>query len=240
MEKTVRLDSYLARLGIASRRSIASVLREQQVTLNGNRVKEHGVRINPEKDHIHINGKQVTKPQLLYFLVYKPKGYISTADDEQGRKTVVDLITSPTRIYPVGRLDKDSHGIMLLTNDGDLSNKLIHPKYHVPKTYEVLIRGYIGEYKLNKLRTGVKLYDGTTLPADVKIIKQTNSKTLLQIVLYEGKKRQIRRMCEALELPLIDLKRVKFGTLHLGKLQPGNYRSLTKHELQELKGITNA
>lgn len=237
-KKTTRLDSYLAHLGIDSRRNIQAILKRYTVLVNGKRVEEAGTRINPENDTITINGKNVIVPQLVYFLLYKPKGYISTSDDEQGRKTVLDLVKSPTRIYPVGRLDKDSTGLMVLTNDGDLSNKLIHPKYHVPKTYEVLISGHVSDIKLQKLRNGVTLDDGMTRPAGVKVLRQTNSKALLQIVLYEGKKRQIRRMAEALELTVLDLKRVKFGPLTLGRLQPGNYRSLTKTEIGLLQAAT--
>lgn len=235
---TIRLDSYLARLGVDSRRNISAIIKKYVVLVNGKRVQEPGVRVDPTHDTILINGKNVVAPQLVYFLLYKPKGYISTSDDEQGRKTVLDLVKSPTRIYPVGRLDKDSTGLMLLTNDGELSNKLIHPKYHVPKTYEVLISGHVSDIKLQKLRNGVTLDDGMTRPAGVKVIRQTNSKALLQIVLYEGKKRQIRRMAEALELTVIDLKRVKFGPLTLGKLQPGNYRSLTQTEIALLRDAT--
>lgn len=238
MNNSIRLDSHLARLGIASRRNIARVLQEKTVAINGKRVTEPGIRVDPKTDHISLNGKSITKPPLVYFLVYKPKGYISSAADENGRKQVTDLVTTPYRIYPVGRLDKESHGIMLLTNDGELSNLLTHPRYHIPKAYEVLIHGKVADHKLLKLRSGVKLADGMTLPAEIKVQNQTHSKTLLQIVLYEGKKRQIRRMCEALELPLMDLKRVKFGPLSLGKLQPGNYRAVAKVELQLLKQTT--
>lgn len=235
---TIRLDSHLAKLGIDSRRNISGILKKYAVLVNGKRVQEPGVRVDPTRDTILINGKNVVVPQLVYFLLYKPKGYISTSDDEQGRKTVLDLVKSPTRIYPVGRLDKDSTGLMILTNDGELSNKLIHPKYHVPKTYEVLIAGHVSDIKLQKLRNGVTLDDGMTRPAGVKVLRQTNSKALLQVVLYEGKKRQIRRMAEALELTVIDLKRVKFGPLTLGRLQPGNYRSLTQTEVALLRDAT--
>ncbi|HLL60826.1 MAG TPA: pseudouridine synthase [Candidatus Nitrosocosmicus sp.] len=234
---TIRLDSYLSGQGYASRRKIEEFLKENKVMINGQPGREPGFRINPLRDKILINGQPVYKPQLEYYILNKPKNVISTSLDEHSRRTVVSMVPSKERLFPVGRLDAESSGLILLTNDGDLANKLTHPKYHIPKTYEVLILGGIPETKLQKLRTGVRLRDGMTAPADVIIIKHIGDKTFLKITLYEGRNRQIRRMCGLLGLDLIDLKRISIGPIELGNLRPGQSRKLTKQEVDELKKV---
>jgi 23S rRNA pseudouridine2605 synthase len=234
-ETTIRLNKYLANLGICARRDVEFLLQEKIVTVNGEQISEPGTRINPEKDIIKINGKGLKRPKYVYYLLNKPKGIVSTTDDEYGRKDVTSFIPTKQRIYPVGRLDKDTSGLLLLTNDGELTNILTHPKYHVAKVYRFSIIGRITPLQLNKLRKGVRLTDGMTKPARVIITKAKPSITSLEITLREGRNRQIRRMCEAVGLRLIDLERVKFGKITLEKIGKGQYRELTNAEVAMLK-----
>jgi 23S rRNA pseudouridine2605 synthase len=235
MKDTVRIDKYLANNGYCSRRDVESFLKKNNVTVNGETVFEHGVRINPSTDKILINGKSIKPPRLVYYMLNKPAGYISTVHDEKGRKTILSLIKTKERVYPIGRLDQETTGIILFTNDGDFANLLIHPRYHVPKTYEALINGYVPDATVSKLRNGIKLDDGRTQPADITIMTTNEKQTVLRIVLYEGKKRQIRRMCETLKLQLVELKRTRFGPVSLGKLASGKFRELTRAEIRELR-----
>lgn len=237
---SIRLDKFLANAGVLSRRGIKQFLKHELVTVNGKRVTESGVRIDPQKDMVLINGHKIKKPETVYFLLNKPMGYISTTSDEQGRENVTQLINTAERIYPVGRLDKDTHGLLLLTNDGDLTHQLIHPRYHVPKVYRLIINGKTTERQVTFFKTGIMLEDGITLPAPTKIISVNNNKTILEVTLHEGRNRQIRRMCDAVGLELLDLQRIRFGPLKLGNLKLGQYRKLTKEEILSLKqAVTN-
>jgi 23S rRNA pseudouridine2605 synthase len=229
-QKTIRLDKFLSSKGLASRRKISQFLEKNKVSSNGTRLTKAGSRIDPQST-IFVNGKKLKKPILEYWLVNKPKGVISTAKDEAERKTIVSLVDSTQRLFPVGRLDKDTTGAIILTNDGQLTNKLTHPKYHLPKTYQAEIEGRIIPKKLEMIRNGVPLEDGQTAPAKTKIIKENKQKTILEITLFEGKNRQIRRMCLALGLPLLSLKRVSIGPLELANLKIGSARKLTKKEI---------
>lgn len=233
-----RLDKFLSHTGIASRKDIKQLLKHNDVTVNGKRVKASGERINPQVDKISINEIPVRKKEFVYYLLNKPKDVISTTDDPAGRTNVTDLIDTTEKIYPIGRLDKDTHGLLILTNNGDLTHKLIHPKYHVPKTYRLLVADKPTDKQLHAFQTGVLLRDGITLPAEVKIIKQMNNQTVLELTIHEGRNRQIRKMCEAVGLDLIDLQRIQFGPIKLGKLEPGKYRELTKNEIEELTEAT--
>ena len=234
-KETVRLDKFLSNSGIISRRGVKTILKKMEITVNGKRIKESGMRINPLKDVIKINGQLIKKSEIVYFLLNKPIGYISTTSDEYQRDNVVSLIDTNERIYPVGRLDKDTHGLMLLTNDGELTHKLIHPKFHVPKKYRLQIEGKIKPIQLKILREGVLLSDGVTLPAQVNLEKETKDKTILTMTIHEGRNRQIRRMCLALGLELLDLERIEFGPLKLGSLKSGEYRKLKTEELNALR-----
>jgi pseudouridine synthase len=236
---TIRIDKFLSSSGACSRRAVDEFLKQNTVTVNGKKVDEAGSRITPEKDRILINGHSPKKPDLHYFMLNKPKGIITTASDEYGRDNVISFINTRLRIFPIGRLDKDTHGLILLTNDGELTNHLIHPKYHVPKIYEAKIAHILLPHQLDSLRKGVMLEDGLTMPADVKIIKKYKEYSIIQITLHEGKKRQIRRMCEALQVVLLDLQRVQFGPLVLGDLPIGKYRKLTPSEIKMLKSLGN-
>lgn len=236
MNSTIRLDKFLANAGIISRRGVKQFLKDNEVVVNGQRLEESGERIE-RNQIVLVNGQEVTKPGFVYFLLNKPIGIISSTNDEFARDTVVSLIDTTERIYPVGRLDKDSHGLVLLTNDGELTHQLIHPRYHVPKRYRIIVAGHPRSSQLQQLRMGVILEDGMTLPADVIIKEQSQEQTVLDITLHEGKNRQIRRMCEEVGIDLLDLQRIAFGPLTLGNLKRGEYRPLTKQEIQNLKDI---
>lgn len=236
-QPTIRADKYLSSLGLASRRNIEIFLKKNNISANGKRIIEHGERI-PLNSDITINGKRLYRPKKVYFMLNKPKDYISTVSDEYGRRNVLSLIKTKERIFPIGRLDKDTEGLLLLTNDGELTNLLIHPRYHIPKVYELTIKGSPEETQLEKFRKGVELDDGKTLPANIQILYKETGKTVLKVRLYEGRKRQIRRMCETLGMHLLDLKRIEFGSLELGNLQLGEYRALTSKEVLQLKNAS--
>lgn len=231
----IRLDKFLSNRGVASRRGVDIVLKRGWVRVNGVVVYEPGIRIDPEKDIVEIRGKKLRQPCFEYYALNKPKGVISTALDEKGRESVVSLIRSKERLYPVGRLDKNTTGLILLTNDGELANKLTHPRYHVEKKYELIIDGLVTKKQIEKFKNGVDLEDGKTAPAHLKILSTNEKNTILQATLYEGRKRQIRRMCKTLGMRLVDLKRVQIGPLHIGKLKLGQYRKLTSKEIALLK-----
>lgn len=234
MKSTIRADKLLSSLGVTSRRNIGNFLRKNKVFSNNRQLHEPGDRILASSV-IKINGKVLRKPGLVYFAINKPKGYISTAKDEFGRKNVLSLVKTNERIFPIGRLDKDTHGLLLLTNDGDLTNKLIHPKFHVEKVYELVISGNVDKSKLTKIENGIDLEDGITAPAKVSVLFVDGKKTTLRLTIQEGKKRQIRRMCERIKLTLVDLKRTEFGPIKLGNLKLGETRTLTGKEIKILK-----
>lgn len=233
--KTIRLDKFLSNAGIRSRRGIKQLLKNQIITINGKRITESGIRLDPYTDEVLLNGEKIQQSEAVYFLLNKPMGYISTTADEHGRDNVISLIDTQERIYPVGRLDKDTHGLLLLTNDGELTHQLIHPKYHIPKVYRLLVAGDVDPRQITLFQTGVMLDDGITRPAETKIVSQGKDQTILEVTLHEGRNRQIRRMCEAVGLGLLDLQRISFGPLRLDGLKLGTYRNLTKEEIHSLK-----
>lgn len=227
----MRLNKYLASAGISSRRGADELIREGRIEINGKVMRELGKQIDPEKDVIKFDGKSVSQPEEKeYWIVNKPLGVVSTARDTHGRKTVVELVKTKARLYPVGRLDENSHGLILLTNDGELALKLTHPKFGVEKVYEVKVEGNMEEKKIQQLKSGVKLDDGWTRPAGVERIGFNQ----LKFTLKEGRKRQIRRMCQALGLEVVDLKRIKMGGLELGKLAEGKAKKLEEREVMDL------
>lgn len=235
----VRLNKYLSSIGIASRRKVEEMILQGRIKVNGDLVKDLGRKVDPQKDEILVDGQTIHgRIKFVYLVLNKPKGIVSTVSDELDRKTVLDLVDTETRVYPVGRLDQDSSGLILLTNDGELTQKLTHPKFHISKSYEVLLQGKVDEWQLNKLKNGVVLKDGKTAPADVKILKEKDNRTLLEITIYEGKNRQIRRMCAAIQLQLLELKRTAIGPIKLGILEVGKYRELTSDEIKLLKEST--
>ena len=230
-----RLQKYLAKAGIASRRKCEELILSGKVQVNGKTVTELGTKINPETDEIKYNGK-IVKPEeeKVYILLNKPIGYVTTAHEQFGRDKVLDLIKINKRIVPVGRLDMYTSGALILTNDGDLVNKLTHPKNEIDKTYNATVRGTITESEVEKLRNGVEIDDGyITKTARVKILKIDEEKNLsrIQITIHEGKNRQVRKMCEAVGKKVIALHRSKIGNLDVKDLKLGEWKYLTKKEL---------
>ncbi len=234
---SVWLIKYLASIGVTSRRKVEELIKSGKVSVNGKIVKEPATKIDPKKDEILVNGQKIEakNEEFIYILLNKPKGIVSTVSDELGRKTVLDLVKIPQRIYPVGRLDQDSRGLIILTNDGDLTLKLTHPKFHLEKTYHALIPGKINNTQLEMLRNGIFLKEGKTAPAKVYLIWEKFNRTLLEITLFEGKNRQIRRMLGRLNLELLDLQRVSIGKIGIGNLKEGEYRYLSVKELENLR-----
>jgi len=231
-----RLDKYLAHTGYAMRAKMRIFFKENVITLNDEEISDPARKIDPEYDTLAINGEVLPyQKEYEYYILNKPKNVISTTEDELGRETVVDFVETSKQIFPVGRLDKDTSGLVLLTNDGELTHKLIHPKYHVPKTYLLTIQGEVLDKQLKFFEKGVILKEGKTLPAKTRIIKETAEKTVVEATIFEGKFQQIRRMCYALHLELVDLKRIKFGPIELGNLEEGKSRELTKKEVEDLK-----
>jgi len=241
-----RLQKILAQLGIASRRQAEEMIRQERVRING--VLAHlGQKVNTQKDKITVDGQSVSiaqRPALIYLLLHKPAGVVSTCDDPQGRPTVLDLLPKELRldqgIYPVGRLDADSTGALLLTNDGDLTFGLTHPRHSVPKTYQVLVKGHPSEAALQMWRQGVVLEGRKTRPAQVKIIKRFASSSCLEIILKEGRNRQIRRVAELLGYVVIRLHRTAIGPIQLqvprgSYLPEGDYRHLQENEIRFLQ-----
>ena len=235
---TIRADNLLSSLGLCSRRAVEEFIQKNNITANGVKITQHGQRINP-KSVIKINGKELKKAKKVYFLLNKPKGIVSTAKDEFGRKNVVALIKTDARVFPVGRLDRNTHGLLLLTNDGELTNMLIHPKYHVAKTYQLAVKDQVMPETLKKIEEGIELEDGLTQPAKVKVIQKRKDATILELTIFEGRKRQIRRMCEALHITLLDLMRISFGNLTLEGLREGEYRTLSGKEVEQLRTLLN-
>lgn len=233
--KQVQLNKFLANAGVTSRRKVADLVMQKRVKINGQVASKLAIRINPEKDKVLVDGRVAKlENQRIYIMLNKPKGLVSTVEDEFNRPKVLDLVKVSERIYPIGRLDQDSSGLILLTNDGELTNRLTHPKFHIPKTYELLISGKINSKQLEQLEKGVKLKEGMSSPTKIRILKRNSKEVLLEIILYEGWNRQIRRMCGIVGLNLLDLKRVAIGDLRLGDLKVGKWRFLTDKELNSL------
>ncbi len=238
-----RLQKILAHWGVASRRQAEAMIQAGRVMVNSQPALL-GQKADPEIDQILVDGQPIhlhNRPDRIYLLLNKPLNVVTTCDDPQHRQTVVDLLPAPYRqgqgVHPVGRLDANSTGALLLTNDGDLTFALTHPRHHVPKTYRVTVDGHPAEAKLNQWRQGVLLDNRQTQPATVNIINQTPTSTLLEIVLREGRNRQIRRVAELLGYPVIQLHRVAIGPLALGKLPSGHFRRLKPAEVQTLQQI---
>ena len=232
----IRLNKYLAQLGVASRRQIDQITIGRRITING-RIAILGDKVDPENDTVVVDKKIISAQpqQLVYYALNKPKFILSTTSDDRGRQTVLKYVPKTPRVFPVGRLDFESTGLILLTNDGDLALKVTHPRYHLPKTYLVTVLGKVSTDKILQMEKGVKLDDGVTAPAKVSVEPAKLNQTNFQITLYEGKKRQIRRMCAALHLHLLDLHRLSIGPVELGQLKPGDVRPLTPGEINRLK-----
>jgi pseudouridine synthase len=240
-----RLARFLAHAGIASRRHAEALITAGRVQVNGVTITAHGTHIHPERDEVLVDGKPVRpSTRQVYLLLHKPVGYVTTAHDPQGRPTVLDLLPAELRalrVYPVGRLDRDTSGLLLLTNDGDFALRLTHPRYSMQKHYQALVRGYPSESALAALRSGVTIPDGKgrshkTAPAQVSLLRKTGSDCWLALTIHEGRKRQVRHMLSAVGHPVLELKRVAVGPLELGDLPVGKWRYLTAEEVKALRG----
>lgn len=236
MEK-IRINKYLAQLGIDSRRAIDKMIEEGKIKVNG-MIAESGMKVD-DNDKILINEKPISreKSKKVYYILNKPKKVLTTVKDERGRKTVVDLIDTEERIFPIGRLDYDTEGLLILTNDGEVFNKVIHPRTEVYKTYLVEAKGNINMTTLNKLKRGIMLDNQMTLPAKAKIISSDDNHTILHFAIKEGRNRQVRRMFEMVGHNVISLKRIMVGELTLDGLKVGEYRPLTKREVKYLYSL---
>ena len=233
-----RLQKILSRAGISSRRAAETMITDGRISVNGQIVTELGSKADPETDLIKLDGKPVViSKKRVYLLLNKPAGYVTTLADPGGRPVITELIKDiQERLYPVGRLDFNTEGLLLLTNDGDWANRLAHPSHEVEKEYLVKIRGNLGTDKIAQLVNGIKLDDGWTAPAKVGIVRALEKNVWFTLTIHEGRYRQVRRMCEALELPLVKLKRVRYGTILLGELKSGEYRLLDPAEAKMLAG----
>jgi 23S rRNA pseudouridine2605 synthase len=235
--KPRRINRILSLAGVTSRRKADDLIKAGRVTLEGHVVKELGTRAVWGEDSIKVDGKEISKPSArIYLMLNKPFAYISALSDPAGRPLVTDLITDiEERVYPVGRLDFDSLGLLLLTNDGEWAYRLTHPRYHVPRTYKLTVEGRISAETLNSLANGVRLEDGFSGPAKVALLRQEEGKSVIRMTITVGKSRLVRRMLEAVGHKVIQLTRIGFGGLELGGLKVGEYRRLETHEVESMK-----
>ena len=235
------MQKYLARCGVASRRSSEALITQGRVSVNGEVVTELGTKVVPGTDVVTLDGDPVVSPdETVVIMLNKPAGYLSAMSDPHGGSCVSELVPTDEYpgLFPVGRLDKDTTGLLLFTNDGELGNALIHPRHHVPKTYRAWVKGSVGPRALKTLREGVKLEDGITQPAEVEVLDRADGRTLLELTIYEGRNRQIRRMGEAVNHPIEQLERIALGPLTLGKLEGGRWRLLDDEEHRALLAVS--
>lgn len=235
----VRLQKFMAECGVASRRKSEELIEMGKVKVNGH-AAHIGDKVNPKKDIVTVRGKRINKVDRMYYIMLnKPRGYVTTVSDELGRKTVMDLVDVPVRVYPVGRLDKDSEGLLILTNDGSFANALTHPKHNYAKVYRVTVRPAVNDDILDRLRNGIEIDGRKTAPCDVNVITEEEGRVVLEFILREGRNRQIRKMCEAVDLEVARLKRISIGPVKLGMLQTGKTRMLTDNEVRKLLRSSN-
>ncbi|MBY0414395.1 MAG: rRNA pseudouridine synthase, partial [Bdellovibrionales bacterium] len=239
-EPEIRLQKYISDCGITSRRKAEVMIREGRVTINGEVITELGTKVNVGSDIVMVDGHlaDLSAVDHIYLMLHKPRGFVTTLNDPEGRETVMDLVKEISeRIYPIGRLDYLSEGLLLMTNDGEVANMIMHPKYNVTKVYEVKVFGSVTETILNKLKAGAYLDEGFVKPTSVRVIKQLPTKTWLEFRLNEGRNREIRRLCEAVGLTVDKLKRLAIGGLSIEGVAPGNFRLMSKEQLLGYIGI---
>jgi 23S rRNA pseudouridine2605 synthase len=239
MNPLPRLQKVLAEMGLTSRRQAEGMIREGRVTVNG-RVARIGDKIDPSRDHIKVDGRRVAfSPGKVYLLLHKPRNTVTTAADPEGRLTVLNLVKERgARLFPVGRLDYDAEGFLLLTNDGDLAHRLTHPSFRIPRTYRVKVKGKPSAEEIRKLSRGVFLDDGPTAPCRITLLRETRENAWIEMTLHEGRNRQVKRMWEKMGYPVLKLKRISFAGLSLGSLPPGKYRELREIEVEKIKRMT--
>ena len=240
MGEIVRLQKYIAMSGVASRRAAETMIQEGRVKVNGKKITEQGVKIEIGADNVSVDDKPIKlKNKKYYIMLNKPEGVITSAKDEKGRKTILDIVKVEERVYPIGRLDYETSGLLLLTNDGDLTYKLTHPKHEVDKTYVARVKGKLTKEEIERFKTGHKIEDYTTAPAKLKVIKydEQRDSSLLEIKIHEGKNRQVRKMCKAINHPVLRLRRSAMGKIKIGDCEIGKYRYLTEDEIKYLKNL---
>lgn len=238
-DNKIRLQKFLSECGIASRRKAEELIENGAVRVNG-RTAILGSKVDPKRDKVTVRGKRAVRiNEKVYIMLHKPRGYVTTLSDELGRKCVTELVKDAgVRLYPVGRLDRDSEGLLLMTNDGSFANSLTHPSMHVNKTYRVTVSGSVDDRQLECLSSGIMLDGIKTLPCDVFVIDRRDDRTVLNFILREGRNRQIRRMCEAVNLKVIRLKRTEIAGVKLGMLPQGKWRALNEREMTRLNAIS--
>ena len=237
----MRINKYIASCGVASRRKAEEIILDRRVKVNGEIVSELSFNIDENKDIVEIDGKVIRLSENhVYIVLNKPEGYITTVKDQFDRESVLDLVTDiKERVYPIGRLDYETSGLLLLTNDGDLTYKLTHPKHEVDKTYVARVKGKLTKEEIERFKTGLKIEDYTTAPAKLKVIKydEQRDSSLLEIKIHEGKNRQVRKMCKAINHPVLRLRRSAMGKIKIGDCEIGKYRYLTEDEIKYLKNL---
>lgn len=231
----IRLQKYLSQCAVASRRKSEELILAGKVKVNG-KVAGLGDKVSPRKDEVTVSGKKVVMNRKHYYIMlHKPRGFVTTMEDELGRKCVAQLVKDVgARVYPVGRLDRDSEGLLIMTNDGEFANHMTHPSKHIPKTYRVTVRPDVTDEMLVKFMDGMEIDGRMTAPAEAHIIEKQENRVVLEIVLYEGRNRQIRKMCEVMGLEVARLKRVSVGSIKLGMLPQGKWRELSEDEVHKL------
>ncbi len=238
-DNRIRLQKFLSESGVASRRKAEELIEAGKVKVNGH-IVALGTKVDPKRDKVTVRGKTVVATrEKMYIMLHKPRGYVTTLSDENGRKCVSDLVKDvPVRVFPVGRLDMNSEGLLIMTNDGEFANKLTHPSSHVNKTYRVTVNGEVDDEKLVKLSEGILIDGVKTLPCDCFVAERKADRTVLIFILQEGRNRQIRKMCEAVSLEVLRLKRTEIAGVKLGMLKRGAWRELNEREMRHLTGIT--
>lgn len=232
-----RLQKYMAKCGVASRRKCEEIILNGNVEVNGSFITELGFKVN-ENDVVKVNGNIIkVEENKVYIILNKPTGYITSNSDEKDRKTILDIVNVKERIYPIGRLDYDSSGLLLLTNDGDVYNKIIHPKKEIEKRYLATVKGSFSKEQLEKFKAGVDIGGYITAPAKIKVVKEGKGNSVVEITIHEGKNRQVRRMCSAFNHEVLSLKRIAIGKLSLDDLKEGHWRYLNEKEISYLKSL---
>lgn len=236
MSTPVRLQKYLSQCGIASRRKAEELIRMGRICVDGLVVTDMGIKIVPGKNIVSCDGRAIAcQERMLYILLNKPKGYVTTLSDPQGRPIVTSLLKDfPERLFPVGRLDLDTEGALILTNDGEFAQKIQHPSHEITKTYEAIVAGHPSQIKLDQLEKGVLLDEKLTAPAKLSVLKKNRHSTLVEITIHEGRKRQVRKMFETVGNPVLHLKRIAYGKLKLHKLPTGKFRILSSQDLEKI------
>ena len=235
----MRIAKFMAAAGVASRRKSEELIKKGVVRVNGRFVYDPATNVNPEIDEIYVSGRKIRIPdEKIYIMLNKPVGCVSTCHDDKGRRTVLDYVKGiDQRIYPIGRLDFTTEGLLLLTNDGELANKLMHPSHEVTKRYYVVVDSYVSQDEITQLERGVVIEGGKTAPARIKVMNATPERTELTIIIHEGRNRLVRRMFETIGKNVVFLKRISVGDINLGPLKKGKYRMLTNEEVAYLKSI---